>query len=138
MHKAKPGSIYGLILIFLLVFGLMANVIAVAALSAMPAFGISPETSVWVLASYFWFLALVELSPWPYLGRDDGKHGIIGKLVAAVTLAAMLHYFIVDAKLGHPIGVLAIVPGLSVYLLRLLLRLKGVELWKPRRSDSPR
>lgn len=137
MHGAKPASIYGLILIFLIVFGLMANVIAVVALSAAPAFGISPEMSVWVLASYFWFLALVELSPWLFLGRDGGKHGIIGKLVAAVTLATMLHYFIVDAKLGSPIGVLAIVPGLSVYLLRLLLVLKGVELWKPKRSNNP-
>lgn len=130
MPATKLGLMPGLILITLLVLGLTANAVAV--------FGFSPEVSVWLLASYFWALAVIELSPWPYLGGGDGKRGVIRKLVAVLSLATMLHFFIVDAKLGQPIGILAIAPVLSVDLLRLLLSLKGVELWKPRQGGGPR
>lgn len=136
-RKLPTGLAFAISRAALLFCVVIVSAVGIDSSLAKPLVGISTQISVWLLASYFWLVALIELSPWPLLYKASGRPGYVEKAIAFGSLLALLLFYTVDQRAGQPIGLFAIIPALASFLLRLFLGLKGIELWKGIQPDSP-
>jgi len=122
----------------LAIAGAFIIAISAIALSGEPLPGTSLPMSNWLLASYLWVLALLELSPWPFLTGARRGSRLLTKLAAVAIFVCLVFQIGVDRKLGGPIGIFAVAPMIAAYVFRLVLALNGIQLWKATRNRGDR
>lgn len=131
-EKSRPrdrASELGLML--MTVAGLAAFTLVQIEKSESASYLLPAGSDVWIVGGYFFLIAVFELSPWaPAIGSAAAKGPValrIGYFASVLMMLVSLVY-----TPGHIRWVL-LLPWFLAYVCRLVLAMRGVRLWGPRR-----
>jgi hypothetical protein len=89
--------------------------------------------AAWTLVGCFWLLAVLQFSPWQWA---EGAARPVEVAFSIVCLMALFFVVLLSPAIGMDALWVAVVPGVLASLVRILLVLNGIWLWKPDEDEQ--